>query len=87
MMALKKHHTASRAEIVANLFHFRRMSRNSYKSATPRRPVLIFKIVKTFFPCILYEKTSKTGLQRPACRYDGIGKIGGGWGGWSGWGG
>ena len=39
-------------EIVANLFHFRRMSRNSYKSATPRRPVLIFKIVKTFFPVV-----------------------------------
>ena len=26
------------------------------------------------------EKTSKTGLQRPAARYDGIGKIGGGYG-------
>ena len=25
-------------------------------------------------------KTSKTGLQRPAARYDGIGKIGGGYG-------
>ena len=24
------------------------------------------------------KKTSKTGLQRPAARYDGIGKIGGG---------
>ena len=27
-----------------------------------------------------FEKTSKTGLQRPAARYDGIGKIGGGYG-------
>ena len=26
------------------------------------------------------SKTSKTGLQRPAARYDGIGKIGGGYG-------
>ena len=25
-------------------------------------------------------KTSKTGLQRPAAKYDGIGKIGGGYG-------
>ena len=44
---------------------------------------------------ISLNKTSKTGLQRPAARYDGIGKIGGGygflvsmvpWGGWGGWG-
>ena len=27
-----------------------------------------------------YLGTSKTGLQRPAARYDGIGKIGGGYG-------
>ena len=27
---------------------------------------------------VKHEKTSKTGLQRPAARYDGIGKIGGG---------
>ena len=27
-----------------------------------------------------FNKTSKTGLQRPAARYDGIGKIGGGYG-------
>ena len=26
------------------------------------------------------SQTSKTGLQRPAARYDGIGKIGGGYG-------
>ena len=34
-----------------------------------------------FFPLALFvKKTSKTGLQRPAARYDGIGKIGGGYG-------
>ena len=38
------------------------------------------------------SKTSKKGLQRPAARYDGIGKIGGGYGflvsmvPWDGWG-
>ena len=30
--------------------------------------------------CIKLQKTSKTGLQRAAARYDGIGKIGGGYG-------
>ena len=46
----------------------------------------------------MWQRTSKTGLQRAAARYDGIGKIGGGYGflvsmvsrcpcGWGGWGG
>ena len=32
------------------------------------------------YASLFHIKTSKTGLQRPAARYDGIGKIGGGYG-------
>ena len=35
--------------------------------------------VTLFAPTLTINKTSKKGLQRPAARYDGIGKIG--WGG------
>ena len=38
------------------------------------------KVLKFFNFSEFFVKTSKTGLQRPAARYDGIGIIGGGYG-------